>query len=103
MRAKSAKLTKQNDEILSVAKITPLILTIPLIAMQFTSQVDWNLFDFIIMGILLMSTGLIYVLFIKKIKDSTKRLILGIVLLGAFLLVWGELAVGMFGTPFAGN
>jgi hypothetical protein len=34
----------------------------------------------------------------KKTKTS---LILGVLLL--FLLVWGELAVGLFGSPWAGN
>lgn len=35
--------------ILSAAAI---LLLIPLIAMQFTNEVDWNAFDFAIMGIL---------------------------------------------------
>jgi hypothetical protein len=36
-----------------------ILLLIPLVAMQFTNQVDWSTSDFLIMGILLLGTGLI--------------------------------------------
>ena len=52
-------------------KILPmvgLLLSIPLITMQLTDQVNWSFFDFIIMGIILSITGLIIVVIIKKIK-----------------------------------
>ncbi|KHJ39471.1 hypothetical protein PBAC_04590 [Pedobacter glucosidilyticus] len=79
------------------------ILLIPFIAMQFTSEVDWSLFDFILMGILLTGTGLLIELVIRKIKTNPQRLIvLGVILLG-FFLIWVELAVGIFGSPFAGS
>ena len=79
------------------------ILLLPLIAMMFTSEVDWGPFDFIVMGILLFATGLFIELVLRKIKNNEKRLIFcGIVLL-AFFLIWAELAVGIFGTPFAGS
>jgi len=35
------------------------ILLIPLIAMQLTNEVNWSLFDFIIMGAMLTITGLL--------------------------------------------
>ncbi|QEK53148.1 hypothetical protein FYC62_16775 [Pedobacter aquae] len=79
------------------------ILLIPFIAMQFTSEVDWSLFDFILMGILLTGTGLLIELVIRKIKTNPQRLmVLGVILLG-FFLIWVELAVGIFGSPFAGS
>ncbi|WP_304063049.1 hypothetical protein [Pedobacter glucosidilyticus] len=79
------------------------ILLIPFIAMQFTSEVDWSLSDFVIMGVLLIGTGLLIELATRKIKTNSKRLIvLGGILL-VFFLIWAELAVGIFGSPFAGS
>lgn len=79
------------------------LLTIPLIAMQFTDQVNWTASDFVIMGILLFGTGIVCELALRMLSHSRyKYVICGIVLL-VFLLVWAELAVGVFGTPFAGS
>ena len=80
-----------------------LLLTIPLIAMQLTDEVEWSLFDFIIMGTLLLITGLMGEVIFKRVKNSKHRLILYIIIAMIFFLVWAELAVGIFGTPFAGS
>ena len=80
-----------------------LLLTIPLIAMQLTDEVKWSLFDFIIMGTLLLITGLMGEIIFKRVKNSKHRLILYIIIAMIFFLVWAELAVGIFGTPFAGS
>ncbi len=82
--------------------ITILLLT-PLIAMQFTDEVEWTLIDFIIAGTLLLSTGLIFDLIIKKIKNIQYRIAISIVLFIILLLIWAELAVGIFGTSIGGN
>ena len=79
-----------------------LLLMIPLIAMQLTNEVNWSLFDFI-MGAMLTITGLLGGVIFKRVKNSGYRLILYITLAMLFFLVWAELAVGIFGTPFAGN
>lgn len=86
--------------ILGVAAI---ILSIPLIAMQFTSEVNWDLTDFMVAGALLCSTGLAIELVIRNLKTGTLRTIILVVILSALFLIWAELAVGIFGTPFAGN
>jgi hypothetical protein len=80
-----------------------LLLTIPLIAMQLTDEVEWSLFDFIIMGTLLLITGLMGEIIFKRVKNSKYRLILYIIIAMIFFLLWAELAVGIFGTPFAGS
>lgn len=79
-----------------------LVLSVPLIAMQFTSEVDWNAADFIIMGTLMFGTALIYELIAMSV-DKRHRLIVGAVLFALLLLTWAELAVGIIGTPFAGS
>lgn len=80
-----------------------LILAIPLVAMQFTNQVDWKLFDFVVMGALLSITGLAIELVARKVRSANWRIIITLVILLILFLVWAELAVGIFGTPFAGS
>ena len=80
-----------------------LLLIIPLIAMQLTDEVEWSLFDFIIMGTLLLITGLMGEIISKKVKKYRHRVILYIVVIIIFFLIWAELSVGIFGTPFAGS
>lgn len=79
------------------------LLFIPLVAMQFTDQVFWGPFDFVIMGILLLMVGVGIQLVLKRSQNRTKTLVLLSVMTLVFLLIWIELAVGVFGTPFAGN
>lgn len=81
---------------------TALILAVPLVAMQFSDEVDWSLSDFVIIGSLLVGTGLLYELLKSKVNPKY-RLILAAVLLLGLLLVWAELAVGIFGSPIAGS
>ncbi len=88
---------KPNKNILSFAVGTLLILTIPLLA-----RWPWTLTDYVTMGILIFGTGIMYELITKKVGKKN-RFIVAAVLIVVFLLVWAELAVGIFGTPFAGN
>ena len=80
-----------------------LLLLFPLVGKLVSNEVNWSFFDFIVMGmlILLVSFG------IKQIIKRTNSMHYRILLIGSilllFLLVWVELAVGIFGTPFAGN
>ena len=82
---------------------TALILSIPLIAMQFTKEVNWTLSDFVIAAVLLLGTGLAIELVIRYVKTGLSRTILLVVILLLLFLTWAELAVGIFGTPFAGS
>jgi hypothetical protein len=97
----------KNNNILKIAIGTGIILLIPLILTFFGSGVDgvgfhWTLMDFVIMGILIFGTGVTYELMVSKFGKKN-RLVLGVILGIAFLLVWAELAVGIFGSPFAGS
>lgn len=97
----SQKLEGKN--IIRVALVTVLLLLVPFIAMQFTGEVNWDETDFIVMGTLLFSTGLILELVMKKFNNSTTQIIAGLIVVAVFLLIWAELAVGVFGTPWAGS
>ena len=88
---------------IKIFPIVGLLLLIPMIAMQLTDEVNWSFFDFIIMGIMLSITGLALGIIIKKIKYYKYRNIFIAIIIMIFLLIWTELGVGLFGTPFAGN
>lgn len=72
------------------------ILAIPLIAMQFTTEVDWNLTDFLVAGGMLLIAGLLFNLVLTQLTNRTHRLLASIGLGLVFVLVWMELAVGIF-------
>ncbi len=93
----------QNTRLLIILTVIGILLLIPLVAMQFTTEVNWSVTDFITMGILLLGTGLTIELVLRKVKSVRNRLILCGVILLIFFLIWAELAVGIFGTPWAGN
>jgi len=78
-----------------IAIFTGAILLIPLIAMQFTNEVNWGLADFIVMGLLLFCMGALFVLISRKIA-KTQRVYLALFFVAAFLYIWAELSVGIF-------
>lgn len=94
---------KNNKRLIGILIAIGILLLIPLIAMQFTDEVNWTLYDFIVMGFLLIGTGLLCELVIRKVNKNYLRISLCFVLLLIFFLIWAELAVGIFGTPFAGQ
>lgn len=55
---------------------------------------NWDLFDFVVMGALLFATGLMLDLAIRKTGKYRIPVVILIVL--AFLYIWAELAVGIF-------
>lgn len=80
-----------------------LLLLFPLVGTLVSNEVNWSFFDFIVMGILILSLSFGIKLVLMTTKNTNYRiLIIGIILL-VFLLVWIELAVGIFDTPFSGN
>lgn len=93
----------KNKRLKIILAIVAFLLLIPFIAMQFTDEVSWTSIDFIIMGGLLLGTGLLCELAIRKVTKIRHRIALLIAVIAAFLLIWAELAVGIFGTPFAGS
>ena len=71
--------------------------------MTITEEINWSLLDFLIMGVLLIFLGIgINVVINRTINLKNRILYIGILVL-MFLFIWAELAVGIFGTPFAGN
>jgi hypothetical protein len=75
-----------------------LILLLPLVAMQITDAVNWGPFDFALAGALVVGTGLAFELAVRTSRNWAYRLGAGAALVGAFLLVWITLAVGIIGS-----
>ena len=89
------KIMKNNT--LKILSGTIGLLFIPLVAMLFTNEVNWNIGDFAVMGAMLFGTGHLVTWSWQKLGTSRLRWIaLGAIVL-TFLLVWAELAVGLFG------
>lgn len=81
--------------------LSPLL--VPLVANQISDQVNWNVMDFITMGILLIFSGYWTQIVIKKIKSKSKKVVFISLILLIFLLLWAEMAVGIFNSPIAGS
>jgi hypothetical protein len=93
----------KNKRLIGIVFTAMLLLFVPLLAMQFTNEVNWSWFDFIVAGVLLLGTGLACELVMRKVHKIEFRIALCAAILSAFLIIWAELAVGIFGTPFAGS
>lgn len=93
----------QNRRLFAILFSVPLLLLIPLLAMQFSNEVFWTTSDFAVAAILLLGLGMTAELVLRKVKKNIHRLLLCGAALFVWFLVWAELAVGVFGTPFAGS
>lgn len=93
----------KNKRLFIIFSIITILLLIPIIAMQFTENVNWTLLDFIVAGALLLGAGLLCELVLRNVKTIKFRVAICIALLILFFLIWAELAVGILGTPFSGN
>ena len=83
---------------------TGLLLLVPLVAMQFTNEVNWSVPDFIIAGTLLFTTGTLLALVLKLKADIIYRVAFIVAIGTTFLMVWANLAVGLLGArPNLGN
>ncbi len=93
----------KTNRLLIVLVIVVAILLIPLVAMQFTTEVNWNLTDFVVAGILLLGFGFIIEFTLRKLSGSKYKAVIIAAIVIILLLIWAELGVGIFGTPFAGD
>jgi hypothetical protein len=66
--------------------------------MQFTNEVNWTAADFIVAAILLLGTGFIIEVILRLVKTPQYRFAICAALLIFLILIWAELAVGIFGT-----
>lgn len=73
------------------------LLLLPLVAMQFTDEVQWDGFDFLVMGGMLFTVCVLYEVAARLARSNACMLAAGIAVGGAFLTVWANGAVGIIG------
>ena len=96
-------MTIQNKRLTGIMLAVPALLLIPFLGMQFSNEVNWTAIDFLVAGILLLGTGLLVELVLRKVKKRQSRIVLCAAIFIGLFLIWAELAVGLFGTPLAGS
>ena len=93
----------QTQRTIAIFSIPLVLLSIPFVAMRFTDEVNWSLFDFLLMGFLLFSAAFAVELVLRMEKRIKFRIMYAALILIVLFLIWAELAVGIFGTVFLGN
>ncbi|WP_426490354.1 hypothetical protein [Hymenobacter sp. 102] len=81
-----------------VAAVTGFLLLVPLVAMQFTAEVNWTLSDFVFAAVVLFGAGATFVLIARAATNNTYRLAAGVAVLAGLMLVWANAAVGLVGS-----
>ena len=98
------KQVKFYESIPGVALGTAVLLSIPLVAMQFTDEVNWGPVDFLIAGLLIFGAGFAYVMFIRYQSTLVYKAAIASSIGSTFLMVWANLGVGLIGSgPHTGN
>lgn len=78
--------------------IAAALLLMPLIAMQFSEDVRWTLGDFVMLGALLLTPGLVYELVVRRSSNAWYRAGAAVALAATVLLVLINGAVGIIGS-----
>lgn len=78
--------------------VTAFLLLLPLVAMQFTDEVNWTASDFVFAAVLLFGTLGLYEVAARRTGSATYRAAVIVALAGLFLLVWSNAAVGITDT-----
>lgn len=75
-----------------------LLLSLPFVAMRFTSEVNWTASDFVVMGVMLGIVCGAIELAVRCSGNWAYRGGVAAANLGAFLITWANLAVGIVGS-----
>lgn len=95
MKQKIDALISQNSVFIWIAVTSCAVLLIPFVAMRFTTEVNWDSKDFVVMGSLLFGMASLSVLAARRVAPRY-RLLVGGLFAVVFVYAWAELAVGIF-------
>lgn len=73
------------------------LLLLPLVAMRYTTEVNWTVGDFIFAALLIGVIGVTFELTVRVTRSWTHRTAVGFALAAALFTVWVNGAVGMIG------
>lgn len=73
------------------------LLMVPLVAMRFTTEVNWTESDFLFAGLMMGCVGLTFELVVRASASIAYRFGAGLALAAALLLIWVNGAVGFLG------
>jgi hypothetical protein len=76
--------------------LVAVVLITPLVAMQFTTEVNWTTRDFVFAGALLIGAGLLIELVLWKARTQALRIGAALAIVAAVLVIWAQGAVGIF-------
>jgi hypothetical protein len=74
------------------------LILLPLLAMQFTQEVNWGLEDFAFATLMVVGVGVTYELAVRMSGNRAYRAGAAVALAAAFVLVWSNAAVGIIGS-----
>jgi len=81
----------KNKRLIAILFAAAGLLLIPFIAMCFTDEVNWTPMDFVVMGAMLVITGLGIEVALRIIRATWVRAAAVAAILFGFLMVWGTL------------
>lgn len=93
----------QKQTTLAIFAVPALLLAAAFLGNLFVEGWNWSGFDFLVAAILLFGTVALISLVRAVVKNRNYRIIISLLIVAILVLVWMELAVGIFGTPFAGS
>lgn len=96
MTATAASQSSHRTQRLAFAALALALLSIPAVAMFFTSEVNWGPGDFVVMGGLLIALYAGIELALRLARTPLGRTLAVLASILAFLTIWAELAVGIF-------
>jgi len=79
------------------------LLVIPFLATIFSTEFNWSKSDFFVMSALFIGLALMVEFILQCFTSTVWRVLLIALALFIIVMFWAELAVGIFGTPFAGS
>lgn len=93
----------QKQTTLAIFAVPTFLMAAAFLRNLFVEGWNWSRFDFILAAVLLFGTAGLISMVRTIIKNRNYKIIISLVIITILVLVWMELAVGLFGTPFAGS
>lgn len=95
-------MTKQQKAALIFA-IPSLLMVAAFVANNFAEGFNWTGSDFLIAAVLLFGTASFIYMIVNSNLSVREKIMISIVIVLILMVIWVEMAVGLFGSPIAGS